>query len=91
MQLLKDQIAAEFLADHGTIFSKRIIIPDNHRVGIYAVPARVVHIGSKFRYADEVKVGDIVYVPSHFGNPFNGSNKVRTFNGEDVWAIRLEN
>lgn len=88
-KLLKDVILAEFLP-MDTMVSQLLHIPQNYQKHISAHPARVIAIGSKFRYKGEVIPGDIVYVPVHFGNTIDDTRPmVRMFDGEDVLAKQI--
>ena len=88
--LLKDVILGRRLKQE---FSTTLIIPEeaqqSKRIASTLIPVEVMEIGSKFRFAHEVKVGDIVYVSKFFGNqlPY-GHEDIRMYDGEDVMAIK---
>lgn len=88
--LAKDVIGVTHISS--PIESSIIEIPETAKdsVRTVLVKAQVRLIGSKFRFKDEVKVGDLVYVPYHLGNRmhsimFDGKVLI-LYDGEDVLA-----
>jgi len=65
-----------------------LFIPDKHRVPIELIPGTVLKIGTKFRFKEEVSVGDVLWVPSQFGNAVHQLDEyIRFYDGEDCQAI----
>lgn len=91
--LRKDQIIAEFIPmDDGRFNGNiKIVMPDNYTVYTQIRPAKVLHVGTKFRFKDDVKVGDTVWVPVNFGTTLNQDLPLRrVFDGEDVYCKLVE-
>jgi len=87
MRLLKDVVAVKILQK--PLQSSIIELPETmDRNYIACVQARVVELGSKFRYRNIVKEDDTVLVPNHLGNRhiINGEELV-FYDGEDVIAM----
>ena len=86
-RLLKDVVILR-LHERPTGTITGLHLPSTARVPLGLIPGTVLHVGSKFRYKSEVNVGDVLYVPSHFGNAVNQFDEyVRFFDGEDCHAI----
>lgn len=84
LRLLKDTVIVQVMPEKQY---HSIILPDNTRNGIDLIKAKVITIGSKFRHSSDITVGDIVYVPSHFGTVLDLDNPdIKIFDGEDVLA-----
>lgn len=90
--ILHDQILVQHLDSKPV--SASIYIPEtasSQRVGL--VEARVVQVGNEFKYKDDVKVGDKVLVPVHFGTRMLCLQDELIdplyimYDGEDVMAI----
>jgi len=87
--LLKDVIIVKL--DKPPTGFHGIHLPEEHRTTVQLIRGEVLKIGSKFRFKNEVKVGDFVYVPSHLGNHVDQYNeRIRFFDGEDVAAIEVK-
>lgn len=85
--LLKDTLIARF-QPFDKVTSHFIHLPQNVTQPIQAWPAHVLAIGTKFRYKDEIKVGDTVYLPIQFGSIIDDNDdRKRIFDGEDVLAV----
>lgn len=64
-----------------------IITPDKRNDGVDLIKATVLSIGKKFRHKNDIEVGDIVFVPRHFGTVIDSYfPNVKIFDGEDVIA-----
>lgn len=85
--LLKDVVIVKLhKRPTGTISG--LFLPKAQRVPLELIPGEVLKIGTKFRWKDKVKVGDIVWVPSQFGNKVHQLDEyVRFYDGEDVAAV----
>jgi len=85
--LLKDVVILKLhKRPTGTISG--LVLPEAHRVPIELIPGEVIMIGSKFRFKNEVDLGDILWVPSQFGNAVNQFDEsIRFYDGEDCHAI----
>jgi len=74
------------------IESSTIVIPEiaqDRRIQL--VEAEVFHVGSKFRYKNEVSIYDIVYVPCHLGTKLSwepNGTELTVFDGEDIYALK---
>lgn len=89
--LLKDVVIVRLHSKPtGTITG--LFLPESHRVPIALIPGTVLKIGTKFRWKDDVRIGDTIYVPSQFGNAVNQFDEmVRFFDGEDCHAMIVNN
>lgn len=86
--LLKDVIIVKL--DKPPTGFHGIHLPQEHRTTVQLIRGRVLKIGTKFRYKEDVKIGDYVYVPSQFGNPVSQfDDRVRFYDGEDVACIEI--
>lgn len=89
IQILKDVVVVEHLLKPK---STTLHIPetaDKHTTGL--VEARVVYLGSKCSIKDEIKIGDTVLVPYHFGDRLVvDDKKLVVYNTEDVAAVITE-
>lgn len=55
------------------------------------VRGKIVAMGNKFRFKDDVKIGDVVFVSEKFGTRRIINDKpVRVYDGEDILAIETE-
>lgn len=86
--LLKDVIIVKLHSrPTGTITG--LVLPQSQKVPLELIPGEVLKIGTKFRFKNEVSEGDIVWVPSHFGNAVHQLDEtVRFYDGEDVMAFQ---
>lgn len=84
---LRDVVLVQFTDNsyHGPLVLP-VGIKHYERIGT----ATIVAIGSKFRYKDDIKIGDRVYVDTYLGNrrSFDGKEFV-TFDGEDILGVVL--
>jgi len=85
--LLKDVVILRLHKKPTGTFSG-LVLPDSQRVPLELIPGEVLKIGTKFRHKNEVEIGDILFVPSQFGNAVSQFDEmVRFFDGEDCHAI----
>jgi co-chaperonin GroES (HSP10) len=85
--LLKDVVLVELL-DQPSQTPSGLFLPETAQPQSTGIQARIMEMGSKFRFKNEVSIGDIIIVPKYFGNALDKDNeKIRMFDGEDVQAI----
>lgn len=55
------------------------------------IRGKIYAMGKKFRFKDDVKLGDIVFVSDHFGTIREIDGKiVRVFDGEDILGVETK-
>jgi len=87
---LKDVVVVRFV-DQG-YKGNLIVLPSGIKHYEQIVEAEVVDMGSKYRYKEDTKKGDRIYVNSYLGTrrSFDDIGDVCVFDGEDILALRLK-
>ena len=85
-KLIGDKIVATLLEDQFPC--NLIIVPEIANPTSNGLKARVLFVGSSFRFKNEIDVGDVVIVKKYIGDPLTKfDDKTRVFHGEDVIAV----
>ena len=84
---LKDVVVVQF-TDNG-YKGDLLVLPVDIKHSEKICTAKVIAMGSKFRFKDTVKIGDFVYVDSWLGTRrnFDGYGQLVTFDGEDILGV----
>jgi co-chaperonin GroES (HSP10) len=84
-QWLRDVVVVKF-TDNG--YKGHLILPPGIKHSDRVGTAQVVAIGKKFRHADDIAIGDYIYVDTYLGNrrTLDDLGDVVTYDGEDVIA-----
>lgn len=83
---LKDVVVVKF---HDNGYDGNLVLPIDIKHTEKYCQAEVIAIGSKFRFKDDVKVGDYVIVDSWLGTrrTYDKIGEAVTFDGEDIQAL----
>ncbi len=84
---LKDVVVVKF-HDNG-YNNPLLVLPKDIKHHEKICTAKVIAMGSKFRFKDAIKIGDSVYVDSWLGTRrnFDGYGQLVTFDGEDILGV----